>query len=149
MKVIMTTTGIGGTELSQVNYCRLFLKAELISDIITADGKAIRRGAWLGDAPIVDQGSHQKWTQQPRPSAKAWQLWRRTLQQVLQTNSEGKLQHALPIRCRLLMIGVGFIMKQLNGSIKAQKQIYTNIRYFEKAGIIVLGLKRSDSGVWF
>jgi hypothetical protein len=77
--------------LRQCNYCRLYLQVELLSDIVTADGKNIRRNIWKG---IQDQG-HEKFVKlhyvQPRPGETAWSNWRTVLKKVYGCNDVGKL----------------------------------------------------------
>jgi hypothetical protein len=40
--------GLSKSELRTFNYCRIYLRVELLSDIITADGKQVRRNVWAG-----------------------------------------------------------------------------------------------------
>ncbi len=75
------------------NFCRIFLRVELLSDILTADGHAIRQEIWKGihNSSISRNGSHV-WPSQPRPTEKAWNVWRLFLQRILHTNSSGRLE---------------------------------------------------------
>jgi hypothetical protein len=98
MKMVLTNTDVRGDELRTINYCRRFLKIELLSDILTADGKHIRRHCWTGERNDCnnDHRIGQFWDSQPRPTGRAWQLWQHTLTTLLQTNNNGKLTEQRP-----------------------------------------------------
>jgi hypothetical protein len=68
------------------NSCRLYLQVTLLSDISTADGRAIQRHFWKGIRQIPGEGW---WPKQPRPSERSWNVWRRILKRVFSTNDSG------------------------------------------------------------
>jgi hypothetical protein len=68
-------------ELEIFNNCRRYLRVELVSDITTADGTAIRRHIWNGTKDI------------PYPSTTAWTTWKKIIKQVYNCNDSGKLQY--------------------------------------------------------
>jgi hypothetical protein len=70
------------------NLCRLYLQVELVSDITTADGVTIRKDTWNGIRGFPGKGW---WPKQPRPSERAWNIWRRLLQQFLHADNRGRL----------------------------------------------------------
>ncbi len=97
MKRILHATDLSGDTLRLFNYCRIYLQVELISDIVTADGKSIRHGIWAGQFTDEHRQSPKtSWITQPRPTEKAWSIWRLTLQRVFGTTSDGKFACALP-----------------------------------------------------
>ena len=99
-QLLISSHDISGDDIRVFNYCRLFLKVEMISDILTADGKSVRQDIWKGkqnDAPPLGRDD---WPQQPRPTEASWKLWRFLLQRMLDLNSNGKIQHCRPIRIR-------------------------------------------------
>ena len=63
-------------QAEQVNCCRLFLQADLLSEISSLSGTAIDICAWKGTERLP---SHHDWPCQGRPGKLAWRLWRRTL----------------------------------------------------------------------
>jgi hypothetical protein len=83
-------------EKKKFNYCRLYLRVELLSDVMTADGKAIRRHIWKG---IVDH-THEKFTQlfytQHRPSKTLWSTWRKMLKVTYQCKENGEFNLTKP-----------------------------------------------------
>ncbi len=97
MQAILEQTNITGDELRMINYCRIYLQVELISDIATADGKFIRQDVWVGKR-VLEQGNTNtfEWAKQPRPSEKIWQLWRNTLQMAFRLSSNGKFDIPVP-----------------------------------------------------
>jgi hypothetical protein len=82
------------------NNCRLYLQVELVSDIMTADGKAIRRNIWQG---IRDQG-HKDFSKifysQPQPGQTAWTVWKRMLRTLYQCNDSGVFAEKRSQICR-------------------------------------------------
>jgi hypothetical protein len=67
-------------EVHMLNYCRLFLGMTTISDNATAVGKDIDRTMFLGTSSLL--ASQTKWMQseQAKPYAASWVIWRRALQ---------------------------------------------------------------------
>jgi hypothetical protein len=53
------------TNIKRINYCRLWLKVTLISEITNLQGDTIGRIAWLGLRPIPS--SSAQWPTQQRP----------------------------------------------------------------------------------
>jgi hypothetical protein len=76
-------------ELRCFNQCRIYLHAELLSDIITMSGNSIRRSVWKGEKLLMHQ-DRSEWPYQPRPTESAWKLWRRGLQILFGVNSTGQ-----------------------------------------------------------
>ena len=63
-------------ELILLNQCRLYLRVTTLSDITSTNGTNLRQNIWEGTTP---QPSPTLWPRQNRPSANAWQIWRRFL----------------------------------------------------------------------
>jgi hypothetical protein len=63
-------------QAEQVNCCRLFLPADLLSEIATLSGTTINIRAWKGTERLL---SRDDWPRQGWPGKVAWRLWRRTL----------------------------------------------------------------------
>jgi hypothetical protein len=79
-------------ELEQFNYCRLYLRVELVSDLMTADGVAVRKHLWQGITDNCHEFFGQKIYDQPRPGNTAWSIWRRLLQRTYQCDDNGKFR---------------------------------------------------------
>jgi hypothetical protein len=75
------------------NSCRLYLQVSLISDISTANGAAIQHHIWKGIRHVEGRGW---WPKQPRPSERAWKIWRRILKHTLTTDDNGRYLTKLP-----------------------------------------------------
>ena len=69
------------SELRAVNECRLFLRAFHLSDIVTADGKALRRDLMHG-TPDYSTSLKVHWPLWGKPAATAWTTWRRIMRLV-------------------------------------------------------------------
>jgi hypothetical protein len=98
MQLILDETDLSGSELALFNYCRIFLQVELLSDIITADGKSIRQEIWKGQTNNLHSFHRDYWPHQPRPTEKAWTIWRSVLQRLLNLTCSGKcvnVQHRI------------------------------------------------------
>ena len=59
--------------LKQVNCCRMHLKVTTLSDIATADGKAIHQAAYNGLA--LKHNPQTEWPLTPRPTRSDWDQW--------------------------------------------------------------------------
>lgn len=59
MRMLLDLPGVSKDDIKVFNYCRLFLQVELISDIITADGKSIRLELWTGEKLRGIRSSYQ------------------------------------------------------------------------------------------
>jgi hypothetical protein len=79
MEVLGTCTQLSRDELRKVNFCRMFLQVELLSDIMTADGKSIRRNIWNGIKDNCHENFADLYVNQPKPGNTAWATWRRAL----------------------------------------------------------------------
>ena len=66
------------TQLRILNQCRLYLKVELLSDLVTGDGLSLHPGSLDVHEP---RGNRQEydWPRQPKPNKAAWSLWRNAL----------------------------------------------------------------------
>jgi hypothetical protein len=89
MKDICNGTKWTSTEKEQFNYCRIYLRVELLSDIMTADGKAIRTYIWKGSADKCHEFFGHKLYEQKRPGNTVWTLWRKNLRHTYQCNESG------------------------------------------------------------
>mmetsp|Transcript_24041 Transcript_24041/g.58823 ORF Transcript_24041/g.58823 Transcript_24041/m.58823 type:complete len:668 (+) Transcript_24041:2004-4007(+) len=66
------------TTLKWLNWCRVYLHAVTLSDIVTADGAQITREAWSGfrDSHRLDR---YVWPRTARPASRWWDVWRACL----------------------------------------------------------------------
>lgn len=82
---IATDIYICPSKIRSINACRLFLSAQLVSNITHPDGKHIFLSAY--------QGNHLPYTSrllqpyQDRPNQKSWSLWRSFLRTLLRPDS--------------------------------------------------------------
>jgi hypothetical protein len=63
-------------DLIACNQCRLFLKACLLSDIVTGDSVFVSEEAWLGKAGYPQQ-KDVAWPHMPRPPRSSWGIWQK------------------------------------------------------------------------
>jgi hypothetical protein len=57
------------SQIRQINWCRLYLQASRLSEIMTLEGTAIHPGAWIGSERLA---SHHDWPRQGCPGPKTW-----------------------------------------------------------------------------
>ncbi|CAJ1970519.1 unnamed protein product [Cylindrotheca closterium] len=69
-------------DLLWLNWCLMFLQVCTVSDIVTADGRFIRRAAWNGIRDECCRSPYQ-WPRTVRPTRQHWDLWQTTLSQAL------------------------------------------------------------------
>ena len=69
-------------QLKQLNYCRLYLQAELLSELCSLDGTHLLPDAWHG-RPLPSQ-SKLSWPNQARPAT--WALWRSSIARLFLRN---------------------------------------------------------------
>ena len=69
-------------ELLWLNWCRMFLQVCTVSDLVTADGRFIRRSMWDGIRDDCTRSPYQ-WPRTVRPSRPHWDLWQSTLSRAL------------------------------------------------------------------
>jgi hypothetical protein len=70
--------GIKGAALAQANWCRLYLQAITLSDIMTGDQKEITSAAWDGKRE-EGRPKYYVWPNQGRPGRRDWQTWHHAL----------------------------------------------------------------------
>jgi hypothetical protein len=78
------------------NFCRLYLRVTRISDLSTADGTRIRQHLWIGEKKDTGALPTGWWPKQPRPSTKAWTIWKNILLRTFRTNQTGTFQIKFP-----------------------------------------------------
>ena len=64
-------------EITQINYCRLYLQAITLSDLTKADGKRLDPHMLKGRPSTTSSVTRLHHTNQSRPHEKAWTLWYR------------------------------------------------------------------------
>jgi hypothetical protein len=92
MKDVCKTKQFTKEELRTFNYCRMFLKVELVTDIMTADGKGFRRHIWQAIKDYCHEDFSKSYYEQPKPGESAWVIWRRLLRLTYKCNEYGKFQ---------------------------------------------------------
>jgi hypothetical protein len=86
-------------KLELLNYCRLFLQVEFLSELCSAEGNPLLATAWQGH-PLPSH-STLLWPNQACPSG--WTLWRQALAELFLLDPAHKLRNRriLPLRSRL------------------------------------------------
>ncbi len=86
-------------KIELLNYCRLFLQVEFLSELCSAEGNNLLAPAWQGHA--LPSHSNLLWPNQARPSG--WTLWRQALAELFLLDPAHKLRNPrdLPLRIRL------------------------------------------------
>jgi hypothetical protein len=84
-------SGYTGTHLKTLNECRMFLHAVTLSDLATADGKAITLHAWNGTRD--DRGpSPYQWPRiQKSLSYEHWKQWQRAIDSVFLSHGHSRV----------------------------------------------------------
>ena len=83
-------------DLKSINYCRIFLKVNTLSDIISLCGRRIKANCWKG-LYHSNNLSTLIWPNQPKPSATLWNLWKKALQVTFQLDSLGQFSQPINI----------------------------------------------------
>jgi hypothetical protein len=63
--------------IRRINYCRLYLRAETISDLTTVSGSMLDPSKVTGQWSLQSSRHHGNFVHQERPEGAAWSLWRR------------------------------------------------------------------------
>ena len=64
-------------DIRRLNYCRLYLNVDVLSEIATIDGRSLNATILQGDRSLVSSIYNTSPILQKKPSAAEWQLWRR------------------------------------------------------------------------
>ena len=81
-------------DLLWLNWCRLYLQVVTVSDLLTANGRAIRRSIWRGLRDDHGQDLYA-WPRTVRPTPRHWETWRRVLSSIFLRPSSLLLQEPL------------------------------------------------------
>jgi hypothetical protein len=76
MERISQLEGVSRADLASFNRCRLYLGVNFLSEISSADGRALSRDAWNGSRTRL---TSLLWPYQPSPGPISWRAWRRLL----------------------------------------------------------------------
>ena len=71
--------------LKKINWCRMYIEAVYVSDLLTADGKNISEESW-NCKRRKDLTSPYKWPRNKKPSSEAISIWKLALGQLLLQN---------------------------------------------------------------
>jgi hypothetical protein len=77
MDVVHEHGGFTDAEIRRINYCRLYLRAETISDLTEVSGKILDPSKLKGNWSLQSSRHHGNWIYQERPDDTTWALWRR------------------------------------------------------------------------
>jgi hypothetical protein len=93
------TLPLTAKKLELLNYCRLFLQVEYLSELCSPDGSSLLAPAWQGHA--LPSRSTLLWPNQARPTG--WTLWRQSIAELFLLDPAHKLRNPrdLPLRVRL------------------------------------------------
>ena len=93
MDLVQESGKFTDVELRRLNYCRLFLRAETVSDVVTVDGSKLDQCKLIGNWSLQSSRHHGNAIYQERPNDAAWTLWRRANR--LWSNKHGDLLQPL------------------------------------------------------
>lgn len=93
MDAILEAKTFSASEIKRLNYCRLYLQAQTISDLTDVSGCYLDRVKYEGRFFHNSSCTHGMWIHQKRPSSLEWKLWQRT--NLLWSDDSGKLYQAL------------------------------------------------------
>eukprot|EP00957_Ditylum_brightwellii_P159403 12133881-Ditylum_brightwellii.AAC.1 len=75
MQEFMESHAVGNKDLEKINYCRMYLKVEHVTDIATSDGKKIHPQLLEKPGRCLNNQKHTvEWPRQQRPNQQSWQL---------------------------------------------------------------------------
>jgi hypothetical protein len=81
MDIAIQSMCFSDKELALLNYCRLYLRVTLVSDISNAQGTHINPEVWWGDRSTLPKPT-STYPRQSRPEAKSWIQWRSLLRLI-------------------------------------------------------------------
>jgi hypothetical protein len=76
MDIVLRDKRFRPAQIRRINFCRLYLKVLLISDICTATGDSIDPDMYSGATPKPQRAQKAN---QPSPTSKSWQQWKRLM----------------------------------------------------------------------
>ena len=94
MDMIVESDRFSPNEKEKINYCRLYLQVQNLSDITNGQGEHIDYCA-VHHIRNPDRISEHKWPYQPNPSAASWKIWDEALYSVWSVNHQYKLHTSL------------------------------------------------------
>ena len=75
MDVLMESCQFTNTELRRLNYCRLYLHAYTLSDLVQANGSELDDSKLYGEPSVYSSGAIGPQIHQAKPSKSDWTLW--------------------------------------------------------------------------
>ena len=93
MDLILRNGQYTNEEVKRLNYCRLYLQAQSLSDLTTTDGYLLDATKLQGTPSLQSSRTHQGEINQRRPAEEDWQLWREA--NGLWSDATGRLYHPL------------------------------------------------------
>ena len=93
MDVILQSGQFTNDEIKRLNYCRLYLQAQTISDLATIDGYQLDETKRQGYPSLQSSTTYEGLIHQKRPSEKEWTLWQRA--NLLWSDANGSLLQQL------------------------------------------------------
>jgi exonuclease III len=82
MDAVISSRRFSASEISRINYCRLFLKILSVSDMATATGTRLAPGIRAGCHLWSQSKSTLQEVYQERPNEASWTIWRRFLNTI-------------------------------------------------------------------
>ena len=77
MDAVQASGLFSDAEIRRINYCRLYLQAETVSDIFTESGKCLDPSKLKGEWSLHSSRRHGNFIYQERPEGAAWSLWKK------------------------------------------------------------------------
>ena len=77
MDSILASRAFTAAEIRRLNYCRLYLQAQTLSDLVTLGGRSLDKAKLVGNPSLMSSTSHGVQINQSSPSDVDWKLWRR------------------------------------------------------------------------
>jgi hypothetical protein len=93
MDAILMSKLFSPSEIRRLNYCRLYLQAQTISDLTEVSGRYLDRAKYEGRFSASSSCTHGMWIHQHCPSPSEWKLWQRA--NLLWSDESGKLRQEL------------------------------------------------------
>ena len=77
MDAVIESKQFSAAEIRRINYCRLYLKAETVSDLTQIGGRHLDPHKLRGEFSLMSSRTWDNSIHQERPAELEWQLWRR------------------------------------------------------------------------
>ena len=102
MDMILESNTFSKAEICRLNYCRVYLQATTLSDLVMVSGRGLDNNKLLGKSSLLSRITSHMHVYRERPSDAEWKLWKKANRQW--SNDQGRLYQSLGPQFRRLFV---------------------------------------------